>query len=56
MLKNLEKPEKINFFVLFSTSFWWETILTNFDFIENFDFILTYKPCQKQLLSNQNQF
>ena len=29
-------------------------ILSKFDFIENFDFILTYKPYQKQILSNQN--
>ena len=25
----------------FSRNFWWETILTNFNFIESFDFILT---------------
>ena len=31
-------------------------MLKIFHFIENFDFILTYKPYQKQLLSNQNQF
>ena len=30
--------------------------MTNFDFIENFDFILTCQPYQKQFLSNQNQF
>ena len=56
MLKNSEKLRKNNFFVLFHRSFWWETVLTNFDFIKNFDFILTYKPYQKRLLSTQNQF
>ena len=44
--------KRINFLFFFFWSFWLETILTNFDFTKNFDFILTYKLYQKQLLSN----